>query len=147
MKKQILTAVAMLSLLVTLSVAGAARSMGRIRVNIPFDFMVGKAKLPAGEYTVDQTGMGSVLRISSFERRANAYIQTVGGKTGPEQAQTKLEFHRYGEEYFLAQVWEEGSTVARQLLKSRAEREAAKRSSNHLARNEAEPAIVTVLAQ
>jgi hypothetical protein len=35
----------------------------------------------------------------------------------------KLVFHRYGDQYFLYQVWPAGATTGRQLPKSRGERE------------------------
>jgi len=36
----------------------------------------------------------------------------------------KLVFHRYGDQYFLYQVWPAGTSTGRQFLKSRSERDA-----------------------
>jgi hypothetical protein len=55
-------------------------------------------------------------------------------------------FHRYGDQYFLWQVWDEGSTEAMQLSQSRAERELV-RHLNDLAQNRSEPETVIVLAR
>ena len=42
--------------------------------------------------------------------------------TGKAQEQAKLIFHRYGNHYFLAQVWVDGETEGLQAQKSRGER-------------------------
>jgi len=147
MKKQVLSAVAMLSLLVTLMMVGYAAPAGRISVNIPFDFMVGKTKLPAGQYIVQGTNTQGVLQISSTDRKANVLAVTSSGKADAGESKARLDFNRYGDQYFLSQVWEGGSTAAHRLVKSRAEREAAKRLSDHLAKNMVEPELVSILAQ
>ncbi|MEW6210820.1 MAG: hypothetical protein AB1631_20815 [Acidobacteriota bacterium] len=144
MKKHVLRVVAIFSLLAMLPIADYASPMGNINADIPFDFVVGKAKLPAGKYTIKRTTHHGILLISSKDRRANAFTGTYGGRSSRKPSRAKLVFNRYGNQYFLSQVWEEGSMVAMQLSKSRAERELAK---EHLAQRAAEPEIVTVLAQ
>jgi hypothetical protein len=146
MKKQVLTIVATLSLLLTLAIAGSAIAAARLRANIPFDFTVGKDKLPAGQYTVDGTIVQGCLLIKAEDRSKSAFTSVFGGQSSGKPSRSKLVFHRYGSQYFLSQVWDEGSTEAMQLPESRAERELAKQS-RHLARNKVEPETVVVLAQ
>lgn len=151
MKKQVLSIVATLSLLLTLAIAGSAiagsaTAAARLRANIPFDFIVGKDKLPAGQYTVDGTVVQGCLLISAKDRSKSVFTSVFGGQSSRKPSQAKLVFHRYGNQYFLSQVWDEGGTVAMQLSESRAERELAKQTK-HLARNKAEPETVVVLAQ
>jgi hypothetical protein len=74
-------------------------------------------------------------------------IQTQGVEARREQDQTKLVFHRYGDQYFLSQVWTAGESDVRELWKSRAERELIKRRANHLAKNAVEPEVVRIVAQ
>jgi len=145
MKKQILSIVAILSLLVTLAVAGVANSAGRIEVSIPFDFTVGKAKLKAGRYAIDSATAQGVQRIQSEDGRTSLFFGTYGGQTSKEPSRAKLVFRRYGNQYFLSEVWDEGSSVAMQLPKSRAERDLER--TKYLAQNGAGPELVTVLAQ
>jgi hypothetical protein len=38
------------------------------------------------------------------------------------QEEAKLVFHKYGEQYFLSQVWEAGESAGRALIKSKSER-------------------------
>jgi hypothetical protein len=39
------------------------------------------------------------------------------------QAESKLVFNRYGDHYFLSQIWEAGDNAGRELMKSREERQ------------------------
>ncbi len=146
MKKQVLSIVATLGLLLTLAIAGSAIAAVRLRANIPFDFTVGKDKLPAGQYTVDGTIVQGHLLISAKDRSKSVFTSVFGGQSSRKPSQAKLIFHRYGNQYFLSQVWDEGGTEAMQLPESRAERELT-RQSKHLARNKVEPETVIVLAQ
>ena len=62
-----------------------------------------------------------------------------------------LIFHRYGNAYFLAQVWRQGATEGRELLKSKAERAAERElakngSQSDLAQNP-QPETVTIYAE
>jgi hypothetical protein len=72
-------------------------------------------------------------------------VLTYGGSTSSIASHAKLVFHKYGDQYFLAQVWDEGSTTADNLMATKAERDAA-RTSSRLARNDAGPEVVVVAA-
>jgi hypothetical protein len=146
MKKRVLSVVAMSSFLFTLAIAGSAIDLGRMKANIPFDFTVGKTKLPAGSYIVDSAVVRGCLQISAADRSKNLFVSVFGGETSKKPSQAKLVFHRYGDQYFLWQVWNEGGTEAMRLPKSRAERELASQSK-YLAQNETEPELVVVMAQ
>lgn len=148
MKKQVLTAVALLSLLVTLVMSGYASS-GRITVDIPFAFTAGKVTLPAGKYVVEQPSViNNVRLIRSADGKAKTYLATMSNDTARmAQSNAKLVFNRYGDTYFLSQIWEAGSSVAHEVPKSAAERELLKKRRNHLAENATAPEIVTVMAQ
>jgi hypothetical protein len=143
--RKILSVVSILSLLVTLAIAGAANSASRINVHIPFDFTVGKVKLKAGSYAIDSATAQGVQRIRSEDCRTSVFFSTYGGQTRREPSRSKLVFHRYGDQYFLSEIWDEGSTVAMQLAKSRAERELE--HTKYLAKNAVEPETITVMAQ
>ncbi len=148
MKKQVLKIFSMFSLAVTLAVAAVyASPAGRLRANIPFDFSVGNETLPAGVYTVAPLTMSGVLRIQRKDGREAVMIHTHGVQARRVQDQTKLVFRRYGDQYFLAQVWTEGDSNGRELGKSRAERELIKNRSNYLTKNVAKPEVVCIVAE
>lgn len=146
MKKQILNLVVTLSIIVTLAVAGFAGLSAKVTASIPFDFMVGNKKLPAGKYTVERhnININGLLFIRSAETKSSAAFLTMdaSGKNSPE---ARLVFRRYGNQYFLAQI-HDGINSGRELIKSKAEREAASAERDHLVLNSAEPEIISVVA-
>ncbi|MGH9850826.1 MAG: hypothetical protein ACREBD_13395 [Blastocatellia bacterium] len=148
MKKQALKIFSRLSLAVALAaVAVYANPASGLKANIPFDFSVGDKTLPAGVYTVVPQTTSSVLRIRCEDGRTGVLVQTHGLQARREQDQTKLVFHRYGDQYFLSQVWTAGDSNVREIQKSRTERELVKNRSKYFARNAAEPEIVCIVVQ
>ncbi|MGH9844512.1 MAG: hypothetical protein ACREEM_37800 [Blastocatellia bacterium] len=149
MKKQALKIFSMLSLAVALAAVAvyANPASSPLKANIPFDFSVGDKTLPAGAYTVTPLTMPGVLRIRSEDGRGRVLVQTQGLQARPDQDQTKLVFRRYGDQYFLAQVWTAGDSNVRELQKSRTERELVKNRSKYFTKNAAEPEIVSIVAE
>jgi len=148
MNKQALKIFSLLSLSVMLAVVSvSATPTGSLKAHIPFDFSVGNKTLPAGVYTVDPYPTPGVLRIRREDCCASAFVITIPMQAQQKQDQTKLVFHRYGDQYFLAQSWTAGDSDGRELPQSRTERELVKSRSQHLAKNAVEPEIVCIAAQ
>jgi len=148
MKKQVFKVVALLSLSLMLAVVAVSASLdGKIKANIPFAFSVGGKTLPAGAYTVNSQTIRGVLVIrgESSHTAMNVITNDVIARQQPQQ--TKLVFRRYGDQYFLAQVWTAGMSDGRKIPTSRAERELLKDRAKHLARNVAEPELVSIVAE
>lgn len=136
MKKNLI-AVLTLGLLLA---APALAQTASMNVNVPFDFIVNGKTLPAGEYRVDGlTTSTSTIAIRNTEKTAKLMALTNGCESIEAADASKLVFHRYGGQYFLAQVWSAGSSEGRELPRSRAEREVA---SNH----QPAPQIVAIAA-
>jgi hypothetical protein len=94
----------------------------RVKANVPFEFIVGQQKLPAGEYTIQSINLdGSVLELRDSDQQANGMVITNRCESLRPSAQTRLIFHRYGNRYFLAQIWAAGNSAGRELPKSRRE--------------------------
>ena len=144
MRKQILSIVVTLSVIVTLSVAVLAGLSRKLQANIPFDFTVNGKTLAAGQYTVEQGSTQNVLVIRNWETKQAAAAITQGCGVGAD-SQPRLIFRRYGNQYFLAKVISD--TSGNELMRSKAEREAAKAGRDRLAMKDAAPEIVTVSAQ
>jgi hypothetical protein len=147
MKNIMLRLFAIIILLVTVAFASALASVSaqtpghNITANIPFEFNVGDKTLPAGQYSVARINSdGTQLRISNREDGASRLTQTVQDNEPKEQS--VLVFNRYGDRYFLSQVWLTGERVGREMLKSRSE----KAIGQELAKNNAEAETVTVIA-
>jgi len=98
-------------------------------VDIPFDFVAGGTTLPAGEYSVGQSGAINtvlVLTQQGADRGAAVMIPTYGAQRSTPKSKATLVFHHYRDQYFLSQVWSAGEIRGRQLMKSAAEKEIIK---------------------
>ena len=117
---------ALIGLGLLLATASAYAQTGVVKANVPFNFIVNKTDLPAGEYMIQDLGtMGASMAIQSPDRHViKAFLpQECESLQAPET--TKLVFHRYGSEYFLAQIWNAGNARGKELPKSVRERELA----------------------
>jgi hypothetical protein len=112
--------------LTAMATTRVAQAQETVAVNIPFDFAAGKTTLPAGEYSVkvSETTHALIL-ISRKDSTASAFIITNAVDAANVQSESKLVFNRYGDRYFLSQVWSEGNSRGRQLLKTAREKEIA----------------------
>ena len=125
MKKQALV-MATLFVLSFIAAAQAVRADDPMLVNIPFAFVAGNVTLPAGEYRVQKLdGNSAVVLIRCSDASTSAMALSNATQAKEIQTQSKLIFKRYNDHYFLTQVWSEGSNHGRELIKSRAEKEAA----------------------
>ena len=96
------------------------------KADVPFDFCVGRGVLPAGEYSIGRIGWSSQsLYLSSGVRWVEIMTpMTTESKTDLETS--KLVFHRYGNEYFLAEIWTSNDNAVRKLAGHPRERQLAK---------------------
>jgi hypothetical protein len=124
MKKQILSLVGMLTLVLAASSAFAQSQ--EVRANIPFDFVVSKTTMPAGTYSIGRIGITSdAIVVRGLNCKAAQLAGTMKQNSAKMNERSKLVFHRYGDRYFLSQVWVEGSDNVRVLPKSNLESEVA----------------------
>jgi len=132
MKKQfvnLLTKFGLLSAIVLITTVASAQGQSlayRIRANIPFDFSIGGKELPSGKYSVGRARQYSddlVLSLTDVDGRSKAILMSSPTLTWRVNDKPTLIFHRYGDRYFLFQVWPAGETTGRQFSKSRSERE------------------------
>ena len=127
--------------LALLATTQAVRAQEPVVANIPFAFTAGDTTLPAGEYRVEKMQQGSrVLLIRCTEGSPAIMVVTNAAETNGPQEKSKLIFDRYGNRYFLAQVWSAGSSRGSELRKSAKEKEQAL-----LAHNE-RPDQITIVA-
>jgi hypothetical protein len=96
------------------------------QAKIPFAFVVGDKTLPAGEYAIAPALISSrdVQLIRELDGSSGTMIMTAVVDPNGDDAQPRLIFHRYGNEYFLWQIWASG-TSGRELHESRREKELA----------------------
>ncbi len=126
MQKQITRALALFGLLFLSAAFTSTSAQGArlIVVHIPFEFVVGNERLPAGDYTVRRIVRDSekALLIRGTDGSAAAIVHTNAVETKAASPRAKLTFTQYDEQYFLSQVWTPGSRIVRELTKSRLQR-------------------------
>jgi len=143
MTRQIVKGLTMLMLIVGLALASAAVANGQsqrdLRARVPFDFIVSEAALRAGEYEVRAIGNSGVWVIAGRDSKKSE-LRLSNETQNPKldfETNAKLVFHRYGNTYFLDQVWLAGQSTGYELLKTRQER-AIERELNEIAKGHGE---------
>ena len=126
MRKQVTKGLAMFMLVMALAFATAVVSANgqsrQAKANVPFDFIVGDQTLVSGNYAIEALSAGGeCLRISNAEPKKGSVARLTMPLNGKSE-HAKLVFHRYGQRYFLAEVWTDGGFQGRQLMKSKQER-------------------------
>lgn len=125
MKRQLLT----MGVLVLLLVAGGAyaQTVG-LKTNVPFDFVVNGKTMPAGEYSIRSVGMdsGAAMLLAKTTSNEKIIIVPHAVESGTPEVESRLVFHRYGDVYFLRQIWRQGDTSGREVAQSSRETELAR---------------------
>jgi hypothetical protein len=109
------------AVVMVLGIAPSARADQGVVARVPFDFIVGGQRLPAGKYLVTQNQ--ALVSIASTDRRHFAFV--LMNPMWSDQAGTvpRLVFERIGEDHFLAQVVAGGKEAGRELLLTPAQME------------------------
>ncbi|HEU4435151.1 MAG TPA: hypothetical protein VFR51_17320, partial [Pyrinomonadaceae bacterium] len=97
----------------------------RPRFTIPFDFVFGEKTFTAGKYSIGRAVNGAddtMMSIADNDGRSKAILLSNTVIKTRANTRALLVFHRYGDHYFLVQVWAAGSTIGRQFPESKAER-------------------------
>src|SRR3954447_3790719 len=105
--------IAMAMTLVGVAIASPARADERLVANVPFEFIVGHVRLPAGQYVVSETSTPGVLSIASVARWHKILVLT-NADGGKVPAQPELVFKRYEGQLFLARV-NDGYAIEREI--------------------------------
>jgi hypothetical protein len=122
--RQLLSLIAGLVLALTIGASKAnAQIVGDLVVKVPFQFHAGDSRLPAGEYrirVVDDSGL-SLMEISSMDGSTAALFQVQETDAQTTPTKSELIFNKYGDQYFLAKLFDEGESIGSEVLKSRYE--------------------------
>lgn len=143
MKKRAISSMAAMVFFTALAVTSVhAQLLGGMSATIPFDFVVSGETLPAGKYYLRTDAATRLTLIRGIDNTQSAYlalshsVQKVG-----VQEPAKLVFNKYGNQYFLSQVWFWGDNFGRELKIGARERLLQRES----AKNRRQPESVTVV--
>ena len=114
-------------ILVLLSVPSHADNTKKVKVTIPFDFLVGNKQLKSGDYVVESLGAagGGALMFRSIDGNTRQIVFAVPVETNKTGNHERLVFHRYGSEQFAIQVWFMGDDEGYELIPGTREKESA----------------------
>jgi len=114
-----------LMLLIFGSFSMSAQISQPLVAKVPFDFSAGFKSFPAGEYKVLPGPVKGIVTIGSSDGKITGFVSSLGTISLRAQTHSRLIFNRYGNQYFLSQIWIEGTTSGAELYQTPAEREAA----------------------
>jgi hypothetical protein len=90
-------------------------------VNIPFAFQTTNQSLPAGKYRIDLES-NHLIRLQG-PRQAGGFVMSHNAMKTHASERGTVVFDRYGDKYYLRQIWTAGSIYGLECPKSRAEKE------------------------
>jgi hypothetical protein len=127
MKKLMLALAAMVGSMISLPVASANAQGGELIARIPFNFIVKDKEIPAGEYRILLRGTASrVVTIQDGAGNTVATAVTLDTLASRPQAQSRLVFNRYGDTYYLSELWRQSETSGYALVRPVAEEKLAR---------------------
>jgi hypothetical protein len=114
-----------------LALLAAASAFGqqKVRYDIPFEFRFLDTVMPAGQYDVNvaANNVRNLLSLECYACRAHGYTVTYGiGGGGDPPDEGRMVFDKYGDTYYLSEVWKPGDSQGGALAKSKTEREIAR---------------------
>lgn len=123
MSKKLLAIALALPLLMT---AAASAQTVHVRFSVPFNFIAAGATLPAGEYDIQSLGAEEkILVIRNLKSASGILVFSNSSESLNASSRTKLVFHRYGDRYFLSELWVEGQKSGHQVTPRERELEVA----------------------
>jgi len=84
-----------------------------MKVSIPFSFSVEDHNLPAGQYYVRSINPDHSIALVNADGGQSLMVTYTPESEGSASQNSRLVFSKYGNEYFLTQVWTKGEAKAR----------------------------------
>ena len=123
MKQQIFKLTAIFAIFLGLAVTGVqAQASSKVEVNIPFEFSAGKTTLQPGVYSIKRMS-GNYVAVRSADGHSAVILNAPLNLTSidPESVE-RLVFNKYGDEYYLSQIWLTADTGRELIVRKKAAR-------------------------
>ncbi len=124
MKRNLIGILSLVAISLMFTATGAF-AQAYAKANVPFDFKVGSAQLPAGTYEV-KVDSASAAAIEILSDAGKTGAMSTARREYPRNTTAKLVFHKVGSEYFLAEIWRSSETEGMILPTSKQEKELEK---------------------
>jgi hypothetical protein len=106
--------------------AAFGQSSEMLTADLPFAFQVNNKAFPAGKYRVTAGAGQAAVLLQSVDYKRAIYSLSNAIESGKTREIPTLVFRRYGDRYFLSQIWLPGSNSGRALRMSTSEKEFAR---------------------
>jgi hypothetical protein len=116
-------AIALLAAATFISAGNAFAQDNTVKANVPFSFTVGNYTLPAGTYTISSVNNSPTLLNINCYKGAHAMGLGQPDQNNPKHA-NELEFHHYGDQYFLSEIRTADSSMNLHFATTKAEKRA-----------------------
>lgn len=104
-----------------LTTSNAVAQEQAVVVQVPFAFENGSQHLPAGKYRIDLNSE-PLMSLHGTVANSAGFAMTIPAITSKPSQRGKVVFHRYGNRYFLSEVWMAGESTGRVCVMSRREK-------------------------
>jgi hypothetical protein len=105
MKKNLLKLTAIFAIFLGLAVTGVhAQAPSKVEVDIPFAFSAGNKTLQPGAYSIKRLS-GNYLALRSAGGKTVVLNAPLNLTSVDKDATERLVFKKYGEQYFLSEIW------------------------------------------
>lgn len=137
MKRQFLLLFAIAVFVAGMTTNVSAQPSRTLRTYVKFDFQIGDRIYPAGEYRIESLSSQStnLLLIRNVSDANKSQIILSYQSEVPKTATPKLVFFKYGEQYFLRQVFLDCAECGYSITPTRSQRESEKNLAARLAKN------------
>jgi hypothetical protein len=136
--KNLRTLISTVMLLAAVSICAQSQERPIAQADVPFPFTVENTNLPAGAYTISVLPPSHIIKVQSADTGKSVIIPALPAETLQGAGQGKLVFRRFGNLYFLTQVWESGNKTHRDVQSGKL--------ANELAKHDGQPQTLTILA-
>lgn len=101
------------------------QAQARTRGSVPFDFSLGQRSMPAGLYEISSVNekVLAVRNLETGEARLLIKSMQVEASLAAGTPHAKLVFRQYGDQYFLAEIWDGRSSIGTAFPESKREKE------------------------
>ena len=121
MKRSIYGALMLLAAALLISVP-MVQAQSQIKADVPFAFSVDKQSMSAGNYEIDYLN-ANVLVLRDLDTKQAQLLMKSHDVQAANIRNAHLVFHKYGDQYFLSQIWKGNSNMGIELATSRREKE------------------------
>ena len=108
----------------------AVYAQNRVVANVVFDFHLGQKAMSSGQYEVHSMSQ-EVAVLRDMDSNISAFLIKSMHVQGTDNEHARLVFNKYGDQYFLSQIWD-GSETGIELPKSQREKEISMARDAHV---------------